>query len=324
MKTSVARAATDGKPMPGFQDPETYRTILESLQTGICVVDLRRRILLWSDGAEQITGYLRHEVVGHECVDNMLPHCNQAGCELCGDHCPLNAATRDFKPVESLGFLHHKSGHRTPVHMWSAPARDARGSIIGVIQSFYNQRYVPSPDRRDGNRGSWVDAATGVANQAMMHSHLRENLGTFAELSVPFAVVCVRWDEQDHFRANYGPEATSSALQVVAQTLENSLRPTDFVGRWGEDQFLAILTACTEDGLPAVCERIRRMVESGGITWWGNELPVGGISLGSALVQTGDTFESLMARAEQGLAERSCAKKAASAGTGGQSSSARD
>src|SRR5216684_1822773 len=150
--------------MSGFQDPETYRTILESLQTGICVVDLRRKILLWSDGAEQITGYLRHEVVGHECVDNMLPHCNQAGCELCGDHCPLNAATREFKPVESLGFLHHKSGHRTPVHMWSAPARDARGSIIGIIQSFYNQRYVPSPDRRDGNRGSWVDAATGVAS----------------------------------------------------------------------------------------------------------------------------------------------------------------
>ena len=96
--------------MSGLDDPETYRTILESLQTGICVVDLRRKLLLWSDGAEQITGYLRHEVVGHECVDNMLPHCNQAGCELCGEHCPLNAATREFKPMESLGFLHHKSG----------------------------------------------------------------------------------------------------------------------------------------------------------------------------------------------------------------------
>jgi PAS domain-containing protein len=104
----VATTATDGKAMSGFEDPETYRTILESLQTGICVVDLRRKLLLWSDGAEQITGYLRHEVVGHECADNLLPHCNQAGCEMCGDHCPLKAATREFNPVESLGFLHHK------------------------------------------------------------------------------------------------------------------------------------------------------------------------------------------------------------------------
>jgi diguanylate cyclase (GGDEF)-like protein len=286
-------------------------------------VDLRRRILLWSDGAEHITGYLRHEVVGHECVDNLLPHCNQSGCELCGDHCPLNAATRESKPVESLGFLHHKTGHRTPVHMWSAPARDTRGSIIGVVQSFYNQRYVPSPERR-GSRGSWVDAATGVANQAMIHAHLRENLGIFAELCVPFAVVCIRWDELDHFRANYGPEAASSALQVVAQTLENTLRPTDFVGRWGEDQFLAILTACSEVGLPAVCERMRRMVESGGITWWGKELLVGAISLGPALAQAGDTFESLMGRAEQALEQRGLAGRAASAGTGSQGSAPRD
>jgi len=307
--------------MSGFEDPETNRTILESLQTGICVVDLRRKILLWSDGAEQITGYLRHEVVGRECVDSLLPHCNLAGCELCGDHCPLNAATREFKPVESLGFLHHKSGHRTPVHMWSAPARDARGSIIGVIQTFYSQRYVPTPDRRDRNRGSWVDVATGVANQAMMHSHLRETLGTFAELAVPFAVVCLRWDELDRFRAKYGLEAAASALQVVAQTLENTLRPTDFVGRWGDDQFLAILTACSEAGLPAVCERIRRMVECCGITWWGKELPVGGISLGTALARTGDTFDSMMGRVEQALADRRCASKAASAGASSPGSS---
>ena len=80
--------------MSGFEDPETYRTIQESLQTGICVVDLRRTIVLWSDGAEQITGYLRHEVVGHECVDNMLPHCNQpaASCVASIAHSTLPRA----------------------------------------------------------------------------------------------------------------------------------------------------------------------------------------------------------------------------------------
>jgi PAS domain-containing protein len=100
--------------MSEFQDPEVYRTIVESLQTGICVVDLRRKIRLWSDGAEQITGCLRHEIVVHECVENLLPHCNQKGCELCGNHCPLNAATRVSKPMESLGFLHRKAAPAAP------------------------------------------------------------------------------------------------------------------------------------------------------------------------------------------------------------------
>jgi diguanylate cyclase (GGDEF)-like protein/PAS domain S-box-containing protein len=302
--------------MSGFEDPETYRTILESLRIGVCVVDLRRKILLWSAGAEQITGYLRHEVVGHECVDNLLPHCNLAACELCGDHCPLNAATRESQPVESLSFLHHKGGHRTPVHMWSSPARDSRGSIIGVIQNFYHQRYVPNPERRETHRSRWVDAATGVANQAMMQAHLRENLGTFAELSVPFAVVRVRWNQIDHFRASYGPEATITALQVVAQTLENSLRPTDFVGRWAEDEFLAILPGCRVGGLPVACERMRRMLDSGTITWWGTELPVAGVSLGPALAESGDNPEALMVRARRAMPGHG-EGKAASAGIGG-------
>lgn len=40
-------------------DPSHYRAILESLSTGVYVVDRERKILFWNDGAERITGYLR-------------------------------------------------------------------------------------------------------------------------------------------------------------------------------------------------------------------------------------------------------------------------
>jgi hypothetical protein len=53
-------------------------------------------------------------------------------------------------------------------------------------------------------------------------------------------------------------------------------------------------------------------------------LLVGGISLGSTLAQAGDTFESLLARAEQGLAKPGDARKGASAGTGGSGLSPQD
>ena len=36
-----------GWPMSAFQNPEVYRTVLESLQTGVCIVDPIRRIVLW-------------------------------------------------------------------------------------------------------------------------------------------------------------------------------------------------------------------------------------------------------------------------------------
>ena len=55
-------------------NPESYRSILESLPTGAYLIDRDRRIILWSDGAETLTGYFRHEVIGHCCADDLLMH----------------------------------------------------------------------------------------------------------------------------------------------------------------------------------------------------------------------------------------------------------
>jgi len=103
--------------MSSFHDPEIYRSILESLPTGLCVIDMDKRILLWSDGAERITGHLRHEVVGHSCVGDTILHCQQPNCESCNEDGPLARAIKTARPTEATGFLHHKRGHEIPVRV---------------------------------------------------------------------------------------------------------------------------------------------------------------------------------------------------------------
>lgn len=51
--------------MPAFNDPDIYRDILDGLQIGVSVLDLNKKIVFWSDGAEHITGYSRIDVLGH-------------------------------------------------------------------------------------------------------------------------------------------------------------------------------------------------------------------------------------------------------------------
>jgi PAS domain S-box-containing protein len=53
--------------MSGFKDPEIYPIALESMQTGLYMVDRDQRIQFWNEGAEKITGYFRQDVVGHFC-----------------------------------------------------------------------------------------------------------------------------------------------------------------------------------------------------------------------------------------------------------------
>jgi len=285
--------------MPAFPDPETYRDILDSLQIGVSVLDLQKKIVFWSDGAEQITGYARIDVLGHSSEENILLHCNQIGCEMCAGKCPTATALHQVRPVEAMSFIHHKSGHRTPVHSWAIPLRDKQGSLIGIIQTFEPEFAVAGPDPNDRSmqeRGC-LDDITGLPNQAMMHSHLREMLGTFAELQIPFGIFCVEVFELSQFRARYGQEAATSMLLVLARTLRNAVWPADFVGRWSESQFLVILSGCAEDAVQSVSQRVFKMLSSATIPWWGEELSVA-VSIGRTGALAGDTVESLLQRAQ--------------------------
>jgi diguanylate cyclase (GGDEF)-like protein/PAS domain S-box-containing protein len=303
-------------PMPPFDDAEVYRSILEILPVAVCVVDLQQKIVLWSDGAEKITGHPRHEVIGHSYTREALLPCDQPGCEESGEECPLVQAIKMSHTIEGIGYLRHKAGHEIPVRIRAVPVHNAHGSIIGAVETFEDDASASSDHHEDNLKlPGFVDELTGLANHAMMQSHLRETLGTFHEVKVPFSVLYFRVDGLRRFRANFGAEAAELLLGVVARTLEGALWKTDFVGRWSEDQFMVILNGCREDVLHAVRERIRRMLAGNAIDWWGERrsLP---ILIGEATAQSGDTLERLMERAEKSLSVASAGRSLAASASG--------
>src|SRR5438445_317734 len=85
-------------------------------------------------------------------------------------------------------------------------------------------------------------------------THHRLSFGAFAELNIPFGILCLRLEGLSQFRSNFSQEAASALLRVFARTLSGALWRTDFVGRWSDDSFLMILNGCTNDSLLAVRE----------------------------------------------------------------------
>src|SRR5579859_7967703 len=122
--------------MPSFHDPDVCRSIIESLPSGLCVVDMQKKIVFWSDGAERITGHLRHEVIGHCCISETLLHCDQPECEFCKEDCAIARAIKTSQPAEAISFLHHKVGHEIPVRVRAVPVHNQHGSIIGAVETF--------------------------------------------------------------------------------------------------------------------------------------------------------------------------------------------
>jgi two-component system cell cycle response regulator len=95
--------------MPELDDPEIYQAVLDKLQTGVYIVDRNRRIRFWNEGAEQITGYLRQDVVGRFLRDHLLTSDEVKDVDSEPDD-PINLVFRDGKPSTMDVSILHKDG----------------------------------------------------------------------------------------------------------------------------------------------------------------------------------------------------------------------
>jgi diguanylate cyclase (GGDEF)-like protein/PAS domain S-box-containing protein len=294
-----------------LEGEDIHRRILESLQTGVCLVDRNRKIHFWNEGAEKATGHLRQDVLGRDAHEVI-----QSGTGDAEDSQEDSSRTRDFiaevlrdgKPTFAEVMLRHKAGHLLPARMRVVAIRNDRGTIIGAAQSFEESVSASDWDRRQETLAGYgaLDVGTGVLTENFLLSHLRENLRTFKECQVPFSVVEVRIDKLDEVKARYGSGVIAVLLRAVGQTLENSLRPTDFLGRRGTADFLSILTECSRSDVGRVCERLKRSVQGIKVNWWGDRLPVTA-SLGATTVMPEDTADELLARVGRSM-EKSVAR----------------
>ncbi len=284
--------------MHDLQDPEIFRTLLDSLQIGVYLVGRDRKIVFWNKGAEDITGYHPHDVVGHTSRENILAQCNENSCVLCGAACPLTEAIHGGRPIEAQIFLRHKAGHQVPVHLRVVLMRDPRGSIVGAAESFEEEREATILDLHQNNLAAHgcLDVQTGVPNHSFTQSHLRENLAFFEEHHLAFGILRIEIDRLEQLQITHGREAVAVMLHVVAQTMKHTLRPDGFLGRWAENEFLAIVTYCDLAGLHKSAESVQKMANCSGIHWWDDLLSVT-VSVDATMVQPGDTLESLLLRA---------------------------
>jgi len=288
--------------MPEELEPSRYRAILESLPNGVYVVDRERKILFWNDGAENITGYLRQEVIGHYCPDNLLMHCDATYHCLCGEECPLLDTIHDGRPRDAQVFLRHKDGERVPVRVRSVPLRDAAGSIIGAVETF-DQQHSALDQRVHPNAQAvhnHIEELTGISDRASTESYLQACVRDFADDRIPFSVLIIAIDDLNGFRKTHGAVAADRILHMVAATLSKNLREGDIAGHWAEGRFVAILLDCPPASLAQNAARLAVIIEAAAIPWWGDRLCVT-ISAGGATVRPEDTADSLVARSEEAL-----------------------
>jgi diguanylate cyclase (GGDEF)-like protein/PAS domain S-box-containing protein len=275
---------------------------MDNLLDGVYFTDRERRITYWNQAAENLTGYSAEEVMGKRCADNFLMHVDDSRCLLCEGDCPVSRTIAEGRPHWAEVYLHHKSGHRVPVEVRVCPIRAKDGEITGAVEIFNdNSRQRAVRERaKELAKFAFLDPTSQVGNRRYLEQQLAQQLDQHYKSGAPLGIMLADLDAFKNINDTYGHAAGDVALLTVARTLSNCLRASDAVGRWGGDEFLAILPGITREALAEASEKIRKLVAKSTVAVDGTQISVT-ISLGVAMVAPGDSPQSLLKRADQHL-----------------------
>ena len=285
--------------MPDEKD--FYKEIIDNLYDGIYFVDRDRVITYWNKGAERITGYDAAQTIGRGCRENLLNHVTANGVQLCLHNCPLAAVMEDGKEREAEVFLHHADGHRVPVVIRASALRNGEGQIIGAIESFSNNTSVMDARRklRELRQVALTDPLTGIGNRKHLEGRLRAVIAEYQNNASNAGLLFMDVDRFKQVNDSHGHNTGDNTLRMIANTIRYGLRATDTIGRWGGEEFIAILyDVQSEKSLQAAAEKVRSLVECSRLDVDEQGLTVT-ISIGGTLLLPGDTPETLVQRADQ-------------------------
>lgn len=147
-----------------------------------------------------------------------------------------------------------------------------------------------------------TDQLTGLPNRRALDFFLDAELRRARRSRHPLSIVMVDVDHFKRINDTYGHTAGDAALRQIARQIALGMRrPFDFAGRFGGEEFLAVLPETDAKGARLIAERIRVGIERATIGLPSGESTRLTVSAGIAQMQPSDDADELVARADEAL-----------------------
>lgn len=145
-----------------------------------------------------------------------------------------------------------------------------------------------------------IDGLTHLPNHAAILVMLQRLLNIPVEQRTPLCLIMADIDFFKKVNDTYGHQAGDEVLRQVAARICSAVRDFDKAGRYGGEEFLAILPNTDLDTAKNVAERIRCKVAENPIQFSDDEIRVT-ISLGISCLHETDEISTLIGRADAAL-----------------------
>jgi diguanylate cyclase (GGDEF)-like protein len=146
-----------------------------------------------------------------------------------------------------------------------------------------------------------TDPLTRIYNRRVFREWCERELDRSRRTGSAFSLLMM---DLDHFKLindRYGHRGGDEMLIAVVETMQDSVRGIDILGRWGGEEFVALLPGATMDSAMIVAQRIRTNIEKLLLHSHGNAMRMT-ISLGvSTLRDRQDTLDAMFLRSDRAL-----------------------
>lgn len=149
-------------------------------------------------------------------------------------------------------------------------------------------------------RMATTDSLTGLFNRRHMIELTEKVLARHNRQSSNLTLMLLDIDHFKQVNDQYGHDTGDRVLEAVTHLLKSSLREQDFIGRWGGEEFLAILPDANFSHAVESAERIRKAVQALEMHCDGSKVRVT-LSIGITQYRAGEALSVTIARADQAL-----------------------
>ena len=147
-----------------------------------------------------------------------------------------------------------------------------------------------------------IDTLTGIPNRRAIFKSLEKNVMLCSQYEQPLGVMMI---DLDHFKSindGFGHDGGDIVLKEASIRMQDCIRTSDMIGRFGGEEFLAIVPNGTVEELQSIAERIRSSLESSPVSTDDFVIPVT-CSIGVAVMldYEKESIEDIIQRADKAL-----------------------
>jgi len=173
-------------------------------------------------------------------------------------------------------------------------------SMVRQIKELQNETKNYQKTLKQQSQQLHVDFLTKIPNRAAWSERLQIEYTRFQRYEHPLNIAIIDIDKFKMINDTFGHLAGDKVLNVIAQTLQKLIRNTDFIARFGGEEFALLLPEISNEQSQLALEKLRRAIKNIPFKFKKQSISIT-ISIGCTSFNKEDDIESAFERADQAL-----------------------